>query len=112
MLLPIPASIIRAGKLRDMTSRLCPKTESHAKGLDSPLSQVLYGIAFDRSDTSRLLPKRKRDEIPAQLAETNSATPAPQGEMEVPPDPLQIADLTGGGGWTRTNDLRIMRPSL
>src|SRR5712692_6215886 len=23
---------------------------------------------------------------------------------------LEIADLIGGGGWTRTNDLRIMRP--
>ena len=24
----------------------------------------------------------------------------------------EVADLIGGGGWTRTNDLRIMRPSL
>src|SRR5579864_492220 len=26
--------------------------------------------------------------------------------------PSELADLIGGGGWTRTNDLRIMRPSL
>ena len=24
----------------------------------------------------------------------------------------KVVDLSGGGGWTRTNDLRIMRPSL
>ncbi len=55
------------------------------------------------------------DEVSPEKAETTpqqSATPAQQGEMEVPPDLLQVADLTGGGGWTRTNDLRIMRPSL
>jgi Phage integrase family len=41
-----------------------------------------------------------------------SATPAQQREMEVPADLLQVADLFGGGGRTRTSDLRIMRPSL
>lgn len=38
-----------------------------------------------------------------------SATPAQQREMEVPPDLTQVADLFGGGGRTRTSDLRIMR---
>ena len=55
------------------------------------------------------------DQVSAELAETTpqqSATPAQQGEMEVPPDLLQVADLNGGGAWTRTTDLRIMRPSL
>ena len=55
------------------------------------------------------------DEVSPKKTETTpqqSATPAQQAEMEVPPDFLQVADLTGGGGWTRTNDLRIMRPSL
>jgi hypothetical protein len=28
------------------------------------------------------------------------------------PDSPQTIDKTGGGGWTRTNDLGIMRPSL
>ncbi len=54
------------------------------------------------------------DRVPAEEAETTpqqSATPAQQGEMEVP-DILQMIENTGGGGWTRTNDLRIMRPSL
>ena len=29
--------------------------------------------------------------------------------MEVPPDLLQVIESTGGGGRTRTYDLRIMR---
>ena len=41
-----------------------------------------------------------------------SATPAQPGEMEVPPDLLQVVEGIGGGGRTRTYDLRIMRPSL
>jgi hypothetical protein len=35
----------------------------------------------------------------AQLPETS--------ETEIPPE---VADLIGGGAWTRTTDLRIMRP--
>jgi len=27
-------------------------------------------------------------------------------------NPPEVIDFIGGGGWTRTNDLRIMRPSL
>ena len=55
------------------------------------------------------------DEISAEPAETTpqqSATPAQLGEMDVPPDLRQVIDLIGGGGRTRTYDLRIMRPSL
>ena len=55
------------------------------------------------------------DAVLAEKAETTpqqSATPAQQGEMEVPPDLLQVVEGFGGGEWTRTTDLRIMRPSL
>ncbi len=55
------------------------------------------------------------DAVLAEKAETTpqqSATPAQQGEMEVPPDLLQVVEESGGGEWTRTTDLRIMRPSL
>jgi hypothetical protein len=55
------------------------------------------------------------DGVRAEEAETTpqqSATPAQQGEMGVPPDILQVLESTGGGGRTRTYDLRIMRPSL
>ena len=41
-----------------------------------------------------------------------SASPAQPGKAKVPPDVLQVVEGIGGGGWTRTNDLRIMRPSL
>ena len=57
------------------------------------------------------------DGIPAEEAETTpqqSATPAQPGpaqpgEMGVPSDLRQVVESIGGGGWTRTNDLRIMR---
>jgi integrase len=48
----------------------------------------------------------------AQTTPQQSASPAQQGEMQVPPDLRQVVERIGGGGWTRTNDLRIMRPSL
>jgi hypothetical protein len=35
--------------------------------------------------------------------------PALEEETEIP---AEVIDLVGGGGWTRTSDLRIMRPSL
>ena len=41
-----------------------------------------------------------------------NATPAqPEANRETAV-PAEVRDLIGGGGWTRTNDLRIMRPSL
>ena len=55
------------------------------------------------------------DDIPAEELKTTqqqSAPPAQQGEMEVPAELAQVVEEIGGGGWTRTNDLRIMRPSL
>jgi hypothetical protein len=41
-----------------------------------------------------------------------SATPAQPGETEIPPGLVQVVEGIGGGAWTRTTDLRIMRPSL
>jgi integrase len=35
--------------------------------------------------------------------------PALEEETKIP---VEVVDLIGGGGWTRTSDLRIMRPSL
>jgi hypothetical protein len=55
------------------------------------------------------------DGMLAEQADTTrqqSAPPAQQGEMELPSDRLQVIEGTGGGGRTRTYDLRIMRPSL
>ena len=55
------------------------------------------------------------DEVAAEEVKTSpqqSAPPAQPSEMEVPPEILQVIESTGGGGRTRTYDLRIMRPSL
>jgi integrase len=57
----------------------------------------------------------KLDELPAQEAETTLHQSAPQTHQPKNAETREIAevaDLVGGGGWTRTNDLRIMRPSL
>jgi hypothetical protein len=34
------------------------------------------------------------------------------GRNENPADLLEVIEKVGGGAWTRTTDLRIMRPSL
>jgi len=56
------------------------------------------------------------DHVETDLPQTTpqpSATPAQPGGMEVPPPHLsQVIEKIGGGAWTRTTDLRIMRPSL
>jgi hypothetical protein len=55
------------------------------------------------------------DEAPQECAETTPHQSAPgthQTEKSETEIPSEVADLIGGGGWTRTNDLRIMRPSL
>ena len=44
----------------------------------------------------------------AQKSANRTQTPELATEQNSP----QAADLIGGGGWTRTSDLRIMRPSL
>ena len=55
------------------------------------------------------------DEVPVEKAKTSpqqSASPAQPREIRIPPDLMQVIECTGGGGRTRTYDLRIMRPSL
>jgi integrase len=55
------------------------------------------------------------DEVPQESAETTPHQSAPgthQAENAVESIPPEVADLVGGGGRTRTYDLRIMRPSL
>ena len=58
----------------------------------------------DRLDTVR----REKVAITPQQSATQTQ-PALEDETEIPPE---VVDLIGGGGWTRTSDLRIMRPSL
>jgi integrase len=57
----------------------------------------------------------KLDEVAQESAGTTPHQSAPgthQAENAVESIPPEVADLIGGGGRTRTNDLRIMRPSL
>jgi hypothetical protein len=57
------------------------------------------------------------DRLDGVLAKTEeksqqSATPAQPREKAETEIPAEVVDLIGGGDWTRTSDLRIMRPSL
>jgi hypothetical protein len=52
---------------------------------------------------------RHREEKTSPQQNATQAQPPEKSEMEIPPE---FADLIGGGGRTRTYDLRIMRPSL
>jgi hypothetical protein len=57
----------------------------------------------------------KLDELPNQQEKTTlhqSEAGTHQMRNEAGKETADVADLIGGGGWTRTNDLRIMRPSL
>jgi integrase len=57
----------------------------------------------------------KVDELPKQEEKTTLHQSAPethQAQNDVEPEVAEVADLIGGGAWTRTTDLRIMRPSL
>jgi hypothetical protein len=58
----------------------------------------------DRLDTTS---RQEQKTNPQQSA--TQAQPAGMMDKEIRPE---VIDLIGGGGWTRTNDLRIMRPSL
>jgi integrase len=52
------------------------------------------------------------DRLDSKTSPQQSATKPQQAETNLRPEELQVIDESGGGGWTRTNDLRIMRPSL
>jgi hypothetical protein len=58
------------------------------------------------------------DQLDAVREERAATTPQQsvtqtQPTLEAETDvPAEVVDLIGGGGWTRTSDLRIMRPSL
>ncbi len=52
------------------------------------------------------------DRLDSETTPRQNATPAQLEEMVSDPEITQVIEEFGGGGWTRTNDLRIMRPSL
>jgi integrase len=55
------------------------------------------------------------DEVPKQEEKTTPQQNATQAQLPKESEteiPSEVIDLIGGGAWTRTTDLRIMRPSL
>ena len=52
------------------------------------------------------------DRLDAETTRVVNAPPAQPNEWAEEIVPSEVVDLIGGGGWTRTNDLGIMRPSL
>ena len=57
-------------------------------------------------------------EVPADLlawiAQDSPSSPhvEPDAEEQENEEPREAGDLRGSGGWTRTNDLRLMKPPL
>jgi integrase len=71
-----------------------------------------YGHLIPGANTSlvdRLDPVRKEKVATTPQQSATQTQPALEDGMEIP---AEVVDLIGGGGWTRTSDLRIMRPSL
>jgi hypothetical protein len=72
----------------------------------------IYGHLVPSANVSfvdRLDAKLKPIEETSPQQDATPAQPGAESHTEIP---SEVADLIGGGGWTRTNDLRIMRPSL
>ncbi len=75
------------------------------------LTVDIYGHLIPGADVSFV---DRLDEKPKKVAKDTKppATPAQPRENAETEIPLEVVDLFGGGAWTRTTDLRIMRPSL
>jgi integrase len=72
----------------------------------------IYGHLIPGANVSfvdRLDEKSEEKTGEGQQQNATQAQPASEAETAIPPEALEFI---GGGGWTRTNDLRIMRPSL
>ena len=68
---------------------------------------LIPGANVSFVDTLDVVPERDEKTGPHQ-----SAPPAQQAVERDMGIPTEVLEKIGGGGWTRTNDLGIMRPSL
>jgi integrase len=68
---------------------------------------LIPGANVSYVDRLDVVPKQEEKTTPQQNA-TQAQLPE-RSEMDIP---SELTDLIGGGEWTRTTDLRIMRPSL
>jgi integrase len=72
----------------------------------------IYGHLIPGANVSFVDRLDQFPEEPGKTTPQQNATQVQLQENYVSNIPAEVADLIGGGGWTRTNDLRIMRPSL
>ena len=72
-----------------------------------PGANVNYVDRLDTKPAADTKPDKKQDEAPHESA--SQTQPRRRSESDIP---AEVVDLLGGGEWTRTTDLRIMRPSL
>jgi hypothetical protein len=71
-----------------------------------------YGHLIPGANVSYVDRLDQVSEAPLKTSPPQNATPAQQPENCKSEIPAEVTDLIGGGAWTRTTDLRIMRPSL
>jgi integrase len=71
-----------------------------------------YGHLIPGANVSYVDLLDENSEAPLETTPRQNATPAQLPKNDESRIPAEVTDLIGGGGWTRTNDLRIMRPSL
>ena len=69
----------------------------------------IYGHLIPGADVSFVDRLDQLAEGPRKTTPQQNATQAQLPENGGSDIPVQATDLIGGGGWTRTNDLRIMR---
>jgi integrase len=72
----------------------------------------IYGHLVPGANVSYVDLLDENPEAPLETTPPQNATPAQLPENRESEIPAEVADLIGGGEWTRTTDLRIMRPSL
>src|SRR6202035_3278850 len=91
-----------SGRLRERAdgAQLHPGNGRHLRSPDSGRERIFRGQVGRAAKAGR-----KNNSAPIR---TWDAPSAKRGRAET----AEVADLIGGGAWTRTTDLRIMRPSL
>src|SRR5271166_677448 len=100
---PQPASYIRI--VADSGWRL----DCVCEGADGPQQYSGHGRHIRSSHSRHSLIALTRFGRRMWQRTRNNPQPALEDGTEIP---AEVIDLIGGGGWTRTSDLRIMRPSL
>src|SRR5450432_4036842 len=71
-----------------------------------------YGHLIPGANVSYVDRLDENSEAPLETTPRQNATPAQLPKNDESGIPAEVTDLIGGGAWTRTTDLRIMRPSL